>query len=73
MTLYVDNLEPGERVATAPHTDAWMMGDRYGVITKIGPKWIHVRMERSGVTRKFAVAQPYNLLSSVYDLERVRT
>jgi hypothetical protein len=41
------------RIATLPHTDAWMQGDRYGTVTAIGRKWIHVRMERSGRVRAF--------------------
>ena len=44
----------GNRVQAHPATDSWMMGDRYGEIVKIGHKWIHVRMDRSGRIRKFS-------------------
>jgi hypothetical protein len=30
-----------------------MMGDRYGKVLRIGRKWIHVVMDRSGITRRF--------------------
>lgn len=29
------------------------MGDRYGTVEKIGRKYIHVKMDRSGKIRKF--------------------
>lgn len=47
-------LAPGTRVQTAAHTDAWMSGDRYGTVTKVGRKLVHVAMQ-SGRTRKFAL------------------
>lgn len=37
----------GERVESHPATDAWMMGDRFGTITKITRKYVHVEMDRS--------------------------
>ena len=43
---------PGTRVQLAPHTDAWMMGDRYGTVKTSGRVWIMVDMDRSGRTRK---------------------
>lgn len=43
----------GSRVQAHPACDCWMMGDRYGTITKITSKSIHVKMDRSGKTRKF--------------------
>jgi hypothetical protein len=41
----------GERVSMHPATDAFMMGDRYGEVVKIGKSKIHVKMDRSGKTR----------------------
>ena len=49
----------GDRVELHPATDAWMMGDRYGVVVKVGRSLYHVRMDRSGRTRKVS---PDNLL-----------
>ncbi len=40
------------RVRLHPATDAWMMGDRYGDLVKVGRKYLHVRMDRSGRIRK---------------------
>lgn len=53
--MYLHQLQPRKRVATAPHTDAWMSGERYGTITVVGRKWVHVRGERSGRNFKFAI------------------
>lgn len=47
-------LSPGVRVQARPHTDAWMSGDRYGAVAKVGRKWLHVRMD-SGRVRKFLI------------------
>lgn len=59
MTLLVCNpytgsfvLDIGDRVELHPATDAWMSGDRYGEVTKIGRKYLHVAMDRSGRSRK---------------------
>jgi hypothetical protein len=41
----------GERVSMHPATDAFMMGDRYGTVAKIGKSKIHVKMDKSGRTR----------------------
>jgi hypothetical protein len=42
----------GKRVELHPATDAWMMGDRYGEVVKVGTKYVHVKMDRSGRTLK---------------------
>jgi len=42
----------GQRVSMHPATDAFMMGDRYGTVIKLGQKLVHVKMDRSGKTRK---------------------
>lgn len=52
----------GDRIEAAPHTNSWMMGDRYGEIVKIGRFYLHVKMDRSGKTRKFV---PENVLGKV--------
>lgn len=47
----------GDRVELHPATDAWMMGDRYGVVVSVGPyigdpddpqQVVRVRMDKSG-------------------------
>src|SRR5215831_12261189 len=48
------------RVESHPATDAWIMGDRYGTVVKVGRKLVHVKMDRSGRVRRFA---PRNLLT----------
>ena len=53
MAFYV-----GQRVSMHPATDAFMMGDRYGDVVKIGKSKIHVKMNRSGKTR---LVNPKNL------------
>ena len=41
-----------DRVEIHPATDAWMMGDRYGEVIKIGRKYLHVKMDRSNKVRR---------------------
>ena len=40
-----------QRVELHPATDAWMSGDRFGTIVKVGGR-LHVKMDRSGKVRK---------------------
>lgn len=49
----------GQRKMAHPGTDAWMSGDRYGVIVKVGRALVHMQMDRSGRVRKF---RPENLV-----------
>ena len=35
----------GASVELHPATDAWMRGDRYGIVLSIGRKYIHLRMD----------------------------
>jgi len=50
----------GSRVELAPHLDAWMRGDRYGTVSKVGRRTltVSVKLDKSGRTRRF---QPHNL------------
>ena len=48
----------GKRVELQPWMDAWMAGDRYGTIVKVGRLYAYVQMDRSGITRR---VQPSNL------------
>lgn len=52
----------GDRVQIGPHTDAWMRGDRFGTVTKIGRFYLHVALDHSGKTRKFV---PENMIGKV--------
>lgn len=49
----------GDRVQLHPATDAWMSGDRYGTITRVGTKFYHVAMDRSGRVLRMS---PRNIL-----------
>ena len=48
-----DEVTAGDRVATHPATDAWMMGDRAGVVVAVGARFVHVRCDRSNRVRRF--------------------
>lgn len=54
-TEYSDNFivkdfQIGDNIELHPATDAWMQGDRFGMVSKIGRKYIHVLMDRSDRT-----------------------
>jgi hypothetical protein len=53
----------GYRVQLHPATDAWMMGDRYGTVTKIGRRCLHVRMDRSGRVRRVNPCNIFDIYS----------
>ena len=42
------------RVQLHPCTDAWMMGDRFGVVVSVSRKFAMVKCDRSGKLRKVA-------------------
>jgi hypothetical protein len=44
----IHHFRAGMRVELHPATDAWMSGDRYGDVVKVGRKLVHVKMDRSG-------------------------
>jgi hypothetical protein len=48
----------GQRVSAHPATSAFMKGDRYGVVERVGRALVHVRMNRSGRLLSF---HPANL------------
>ena len=48
-----------EYVQLHPATDAWMRGDRYGTVVRVGRKHLHVLM---AVSRKVRVLHPANVL-----------
>lgn len=57
--LFLTGFLIGDRVQTHPATDSWMQGDRYGEVVKIGHAYVHVKLDKSGLTKKFA---PENLI-----------
>lgn len=59
LNLFLAAFNVCDTVEAHPACDCWMAGDRFGVVTKIGAKYVHVKMFTSGKTRKFA---PENLL-----------
>lgn len=42
-----------DRVEVHPGTNAWIFGDRFGQVTKLGTKYVHVKMDTSQRTLKF--------------------
>lgn len=46
----------GDRVELHPATDAWMSGDRFGVVERLGNDVAFVRMDRSGRVRRVSSA-----------------
>ena len=44
----------GQRVELSPATDRWMMGDRYGAIVQVGLLTARVRLDKSGLVRRFS-------------------
>lgn len=51
--MQISDFHIGQRVQSHPATDAWMMGDRYGEVVRLGRKYVHVKMDKSGRTLKF--------------------
>ena len=47
----------GDRVELHPATDCWMSGAKYGTVTKLGRKWVHVRHDHG----MLHLHQPRNL------------
>jgi hypothetical protein len=50
-------VEVNQRVQSHPATDCWMRGEKFGTVTQIGRKYIHVLMDRSGKVRRFPKEQ----------------
>lgn len=46
----LDEYRVNDRIEMHPATDRWMRGDRYGNIVKIGRRFLHIKMDRSGQT-----------------------
>jgi len=48
----MEDFKVNDRVQLHPATDAWIFGDKFGTVVKIGRKKIHVKMDRSGKIRR---------------------
>ena len=46
----VGDFDVGERVELHPATDTWMRGDKYGDVVRLGYKYVHVKLDKSGRT-----------------------
>jgi hypothetical protein len=57
--LLLSQFNVGDRVELHPATDAWMSGDRYGEVTKIGRFYLYVRMDRSKLLRRLTPDKIY--------------
>jgi hypothetical protein len=55
MTVYdmdwqPSDFRPGQRVELHPGHDAWVAGDRFGDVARVGRRMVAVHMDRSGRT-----------------------
>lgn len=48
----VDDFHLGDNVELHPATDTWMQGDRFGIVSKLGRKYVYVLMDRSDTTKQ---------------------
>lgn len=63
---HVNQFRVGDRVQLHPATDAWMAGDCYGNVVRIGRINLHVRMDRSGKVRKVAPCNIFDVYPQKY-------
>lgn len=47
----VRDFSVGQRVEMHPATDLWMRGARFGEVTKVGHRYVHVRLDVLSVVR----------------------
>ncbi len=45
--MAIAECKAGQRIEISPSMDAWMQGDLYGEVVKLGRTRVHVRMDRS--------------------------
>jgi hypothetical protein len=48
----VKDFEVADNIELHPSTDEWMAGDRFGMVSKIGVKYVYCLMDRSDKTVK---------------------
>jgi hypothetical protein len=56
------DFRPGQRVESHPATVLWLSGVRYGTVTKIGTKFVHVRFDRGRPGHDTVAMHPSNIL-----------
>lgn len=64
----IRDIKSGDRIQLHPGTDMWMRGARYGVVVRVGKKWVAVRLDATGRTYKFS---PSNI-GEIYPNRRLR-
>lgn len=57
----MEDFTVGARVQLHPATDLWMRGARFGEIVKVGRKWLHVKVDRTGKVVKLS---PSNVITA---------
>lgn len=62
----MDKYRIGDRVQLHPATDAWMSGDKYGTITRVGSRFYSVRMDKSGSILTVAEADIVEVVEKGY-------
>lgn len=51
--MKITDIKAGQRIQLRPATDAWMQGDRYGEVVRVGKSIVHAKMDRSKRVRRF--------------------
>ena len=54
MSYSLDDFDELDRVQISPACDAWMQGDRFGEVQRVGRRLVHVRLDRSGRVLRLA-------------------
>jgi hypothetical protein len=66
----IEHFRPGFRVELHPVTDRWMMGDRYGTVTKIGTKLLYIQLDRSGLTIRVHPSNIGQIIPSMVEMRQ---
>lgn len=62
--LKINDFSRDQRVELSPETDRWFRGDRYGTVWVVGSRYVHVKMDRSGI---IYFAEPSNIARILTD------
>lgn len=60
---WIKTYQLGQRVQISPAYDAWMRGDRYGEVVKLGSKALHIKLDKSG--RILRVNRPSGIYETI--------